>query len=491
VKGVEVSTEVASFGAYKARLTYGKKFSDKFDTMVSASHFASRGPGRLYIKEFDDPLTNNGVAVNADDESSTSFHASVSLDDFSAHATYGSREKGVPTGSFGTFFNDRRTRTTDRRGYVDLKYEHTFDNQVGLMARASYDSYAYDGTYVYDASENSTPQLAFNQDYLRGQWWSGELQVTKTLRKHRFTLGTEFRDNLRQDQGNYDLGVDVQYLDDRRKSKNVAVFLQDEFRISDNLTLSAGARYDHHSTFGGLTKPRVALIYHPAAKTTVKLLYGEAFRAPNNYERFFVSTTYKINPNLKPETITTSELVFEQYLGDHVRVSASGYVYRIEGLISLQTDPADGFVIFRNVERIASRGLEFEVEGKGAGGFEGDIAYTLQQTQNQESRQDLTNSPKHLGKVNLVAPILRQSVFTGFQLQYSSRRRTLNGTDLPAYFLSNLTVFSGKLAKGLDVSFGAYNLFNQKYSDPGSEEHRQNAIEQNGRNLAMKFTFHF
>src|SRR4029453_5444657 len=121
--------------------------------------------------------------------------------------------------------------------------------------------------------------------------------------------------------------------------------VQDEFRIGENLTFTAGARYDHHSTFGGTIKPRLTLIYHPPAKETVKLLYGEAFRAPNNYELYYGSgNSFKTNPDLKPETISTTELVFEKYLGDHMRFAASGYVYRIKGLISQATDPADGLI---------------------------------------------------------------------------------------------------------------------------------------------------
>jgi iron complex outermembrane receptor protein len=268
--------------------------------------------------------------------------------------------------------------------------------------------------------------------------------------------------------------------------------MQDEFRIGDNLTLSAGARYDRHSTFGGTTKPRVALIYHPALKTTVKLLYGQAFRAPNNYELYFGSgITFKPSINLKPETISTTELVLEKYLGDHLRLSASGYIYRIKGLISQVTDEADGLISFRNEERIASRGLEFEMEGKLPGGFEGNIAYTLQQTRNQETGIELTNSPRHLGKLNIIAPLVSRRIFVGFQLQYTSERTTLNGTKLPSFYLSNLTLFSQKIMKRLDLSFGAYNLFNQKYADVGAEEHRQNSIEQSGRNLLLKFTYHF
>lgn len=375
---------------------------------------------------------------------------------------------------------------------MDLQYDHAFTNQLELVARVSYDSYAYNGTYVFDYSDNSTPHIVFNKDSLSGRWWTGELQLAKTVRQHRITLGTEYRDNLRQNQLNYDLDAPPAYIDDRRTSRNFALFVQDEFRIGENLTLSAGARYDHHSAFGGTAKPRLALIYHPAAKTTVKLLYGEAFRAPNNFELYYGSgISFKSSPDLKPETISTSELVFEKYVGDHVRLSASGYIYRIKGLISQETDPVDGLINFKNEGRVASRGLEFEMEGKLAGGFEGNVAYTLQQSRDQKTGQDISNSPRQLGKLNLTAPLLKQRIFAGFQFQYSSQRKTLNGSSLPALYLSNFTLFSRKLAKGLDASFGVYNLFDQKYADPGAEEHRQNGIEQNGRNLALKFTYHF
>ena len=57
--------------------------------------------------------------------------------------------------------------------------------------------------------------------------------------------------------------------------------------------MNVGVRYDRFSTFGDSFNPRAALIYQPRQPTTFKLLYGEAFRAPNAYENYYVSATPK------------------------------------------------------------------------------------------------------------------------------------------------------------------------------------------------------
>lgn len=490
INGTQVSGDLASFGTHSARLTYGNQFKNGLEALVSASYFDSQGHRKLYYKEFDSPSTNNGIAENGDDEKIGNLFTSLSFHNVTARATYGSREKAIPTASFGTIFNDPRNRTYDRRGYVDLNYQKTFANQWGVSARVSYDSYHYDGDYIFDYSDNGS--LVVNKDFSRAEWWGGELQLTRKLaRNHRVTFGAEYRDNRRQDQSNYDEDPKISYIDDRRQSKNRAFYFQDEFTINEKLSLSAGVRYDH-STFGGTTKPRLGLIFHPTEKTTFKFLYGEAFRAPNNYELYYgAAVTFKTNHDLKPETIRTTEVVWEQYFGNRVRLSASGYVYRIKGLISQQTDPIDNLISFRNVQDVGSKGLELELETKLPSGLEGRMGYTLQNTQDRLTKQVLTNSPKQLGKFNLSIPFAKRAVFANVELQYTSKRMTLDGSDTAAVWLPNFTLLSRNLLKGADVSVGVYNIFDRKYGDPGAEEHRQNTIEQNGRNFRLKFTYKF
>ena len=148
-------------------------------------------------------------------------------------------------------------------------------------------------------------------------------------------------------------------------------------------------------------------------------------------------------------------------------------------------------IVYRNVDQIESKSLELEVETKLSNGLNGRLGYTLQHPQKRLTKQTLINSPKHLGKLNLSVPLIRRTVFAGMELQYTSPRRTLDGSDLKSVWLSKLTFFGQRPVSGLDLSLSIYHLFDRKYSDPAADEHRQNAIEQNGRNLRLKLTYRF
>ena len=490
LSGLETAAEAASFGKYKGRLSYGDKFRNGLEMILSGSIYDSKGQD-LYFKEFDDPATNNGVAENCDDDQYRSFFGRLSCRDFILQGGYVSREKGIPTASFESEFNDPRNRTVDGQAYVSLKYKHRFNNQLAVMARLSYNHYNYDGDYVFDYSEDDVPYILVNKDVGRGKCWGGELKLTKNLMaKHRFVLGAEYRDNIQQDQSNYDEKV---YLDDKRDAKNWALYVQDEFQILNPLIFNAGLRYDHYDTFGGTANPRLGLIYTPIEKTSLKLLLGWAFRSPNAYELYYHDgeDTQKSNPDLKTETIETHELVVEQYLGRRLRGSVAGFYYEIDDLISQQTDPADELIVFKNLEKIEARGLELELEWTCDSGLRGRASYTFQYVKNQQTGDVLTNSPKHLAKFSIGVPLIKEKLFAGMESHYMSTRRTLANSDADAFWLTNLTLSGTKLLKGLEVSASVYNLFDKKYGDPGSEEHLPGVIEQDGRSLRLQLTCGF
>jgi iron complex outermembrane receptor protein len=111
------------------------------EMILSGTYYSSDGRD-LYFREFDTPFTNHVKAEKCDYDRSTTFFSKVSYLDFTLEGAYVSRKKGIPTAAFGIAFNDSRNRNYEEGGFVDLKYEHTFSNQLNVMARL-YSGYSH------------------------------------------------------------------------------------------------------------------------------------------------------------------------------------------------------------------------------------------------------------------------------------------------------------------------------------------------------------
>jgi outer membrane receptor for ferrienterochelin and colicins len=493
LKGLDVTGAAGTFASKRGRASYAQKFTNGATLLLSGSSFASHGQRNLYFEEFDSPETNDGIAEDADQDEASHLFGTATYGKFTVQGLFGTRDKVVPTASFGTVFNDPRSRTIETQAFLAAQYDRALKHGWQLGSRVSYNRYLYDGDYVFDHSDTGVATSVVNKDFARGDWWGAELKLSRKLgRRQKLALGAEYRDNVRQDQYNYDEGTSVEYLDDRRDSRNWALLAQDEITLHDKLLVNVGLRHDHYDTFGSTTNPRVGLIYTPATKSTVKLLYGEAFRAPNAYELFWSQTDLaKANPGLKPETNQTSEVVLEQALGARTRLTTTAFFYKVRDLITQQTDPIDNLLVYNNVDAIEARGLELELEGKSASGVEGRVGYTYQRSRNEETGLWLTNSPRHLANVNLMAPLIDRRLFGAVELRQMSSRRTISGNEVSSLFVANLTVSTRSLPKGLNLSASIFNLFDNQYADPGSEEHRQDSIVQSGRSFRVKLTVRF
>jgi iron complex outermembrane receptor protein len=101
------------------------------------------------------------------------------------------------------------------------------------------------------------------------------------------------------------------------------------------------------------------------------------------------------------------------------------------------------------------------------------------------------NYPKHLPKINFIAPLIRKKVFASFEGQYVSKRRSFANTEVGGYFVSNATLFVPVAFHGLNLSFSAYNLFNKRYADPGSAGLIETSVPQDGRTFRLKLTYRF
>ncbi|MDM5178691.1 TonB-dependent receptor [Massilia sp. DJPM01] len=139
-------------------------------------------------------------------------------------------------------------------------------------------------------------------------------------------------------------------------------FVQDEWRIANDWTLTAGVRHDRYSDFGGTTNPRAALVWDAAYNVIIKAIYGRAFRAPHFVEQYTINNPVNVgNPNLNPETIETGELAVSWQPANDWRTSLNLFRYRMRDIIvaAPNADPGTGKT-FRNTGDQSGRGFEFE-----------------------------------------------------------------------------------------------------------------------------------
>ena len=487
VDGAEVSGEYGTFNSYKARATYGKSFANGLEVLVSGSYDDSAGADRLFYKEYDDPSYNNGISSHMDGDSYQSMFGSVSFRDFTLEGGYINREKINPTAPIFLTFNDSRVRTTDGRGYVDLKYTHEFPNAVNLTTKVYYDRSAFKTGYPFG---NPIPSVVY-REVQAGEWWGAEFQLSKKLwDKHVVTAGAEYRNDFHQERT---LSTEtITFPPVLAKRQSYGVYAQGDFALRSNLHFNAGVRYDKYGTFDPTLNPRLALIYNPFPKSTVKLLYGTAFRTPN-----FLELSNPAFQNIKPEKITSYELVYEQGIGEHLRSSVSGYYNQMDDLIVFKGN-------FANINA-ETRGAEAALEGNWAGGIQGRASYTFQKTRNLSMSEPFTDSPEHMFKFNMSVPLVKEKLFAGLEYQYTSSRHTMfidratfasmPGTDAAGFGVFNLTLFSHNLVKNLDISASIYNLLDQSYADPATQNqianHYQNQIQRDGRTFRFKLTYRF
>jgi outer membrane receptor for ferrienterochelin and colicins len=487
--GAALSAAAGSFGAREGNFLLGDTAANGVETTLGASYFESHGHRSLYFPEFDPAVSenwranNSGIASDRDGERAVGVTGSIGRGSLRLSGAFYSRRKEVPTASFDTTFNEAE-ETLDERGYLDATYDAALAPDVHVLGRLAYDQYTYRGNYPYD-------DLPMNRDEAVATSVSTEWQLTKTLAGgHTLVAGMEFGDNLKQRQLNFYLVEPRVYgVQDDRKTRNGGLYVQGELRVSDLLLLNTGLRYDYYfDSFGGTLNPRLGAIFSPTARTTLKLLYGEAFRAPNAYERFYYAANLSTQ-TLEPETIRTYEGVFEQYLGDRDRLSVSLYRYTVDNLITQQVDDL-GELYFDNVSRVSAHGAEIELERKYDNGTMIRGSYAWQKTRNPETSEELTASPHHLAKLNFTLPI-RSWASLGAELQYQGAARTLLGNQADDFTLANVSFQTAPRKDGFQFEAGVYNVFDTRYAYPGAEDHLQDTITQDGRTFRLKVTRRF
>jgi len=475
--------------ARQGRATWGKTLDNGLDVLVSATAYKSDGedlffefPGATGAPHF--YANESGVAYGMDGEEDKELFASLARGPWSFDLSYGDRRKDDPTATYLSEPLVSGQYQRDRYLVTQLQYQDSYaDETLNLLARLFLGRHRYTGQFSY-----GTPY-----SYKGFSDWQGvEVRLLSTTwAGHKLMIGMEYQDNSRRDQSNEDQLDPANNLLIPGSGWRLGVYAQDELALSETLTATLGLRFDSNDVTDNEWSPRAALIWKASPNTTVKGLYGRAHRAPNAYETDFEDAVSQVaNPSLEGESIDTLELVIDQRVRRNLNVRASLYHWNMRGLVTLGTDPLSGLSQYQSGEDIEANGVELSADTTWdwGGRLRGSLSY---QDVAYASGAGLDNSPRFLGKLNLSGPLAATGLRFGYELQYTSERQAIDGSDLDGYWLSNLQLSSYTWVRGLEVSLGLYNLFDTRYEHPGADINWQNALEQDGRSARLKLSYRF
>ncbi len=180
--------------------------------------------------------------------------------------------------------------------------------------------------------------------------------------------------------------------------KSMGLFAQDEFSIMDNLTLTAGLRYDsfkydnkadYDFTKGGKyvydstpeydrLNPRFAVNYQYSNDLSIYGSYSQAYRAPVIYD-YYASAYYssKNNYELKPETFTQYELGTRYKFSQWLNIDAAIYQILIKDMLDSAYNTAGKYMGRQNINEATMKGFELMLSGKPIDKLSYSIAYTF------------------------------------------------------------------------------------------------------------------
>lgn len=258
-------------------------------------------------------------------------------------------------------------------------------------------------------------------------------------------------------------------------ARHESLYLQDEFKLSPALGLTAGLRHDQHERFGEAWSPRLYAVWHVAGDWTLKGGASTGFKPPTlkqispGYQEDEGPYTYVSNPSLRPEKNRGAELglgwdrpeagvqlmVFENRLRDlivPVLISSSG--------------PRSSFR-FENVDRARLRGLELSARARWGQGFSSALSYQYLDARDGQ-QQRLEKRPRHtLGaELNWVSgpwrAQLRGERSSGQLLAPATAGQPLLA--VPAVTLSSASL-GRSLGPQLDLDLGVSNLGNTSLAE--------------------------
>lgn len=188
-----------------------------------------------------------------------------------------------------------------------------------------------------------------------------------------------------------------------------AIYIQSLYKLKEQLSLSAGVRFENSPGSYDEWTPRVSGLYIiPVTETSIRISYGQGFRTPNLNEMFhpFMGNFTVGDSDLKPERSTNYEIGIKQPLFRE-EVFIEGTVYRIDlkDQISINEEG-----IFTNIDKAEIQGIETGLKWNITEGLGAEIGYTRTITKDLATGDPLAGIPNYKWTGDIVYKPLKRLI---------------------------------------------------------------------------------
>ncbi|PPA29570.1 ligand-gated channel protein [Aeromonas jandaei] len=357
----------------------------------------------------------------------------------------------------------------------------------------------HDGQYDFGSS-SSYLQQETNSNPARKMELTNTIADTHTqfiLGAHYLSVGGQYRYEDLHDQGN---NLKVANPATQLTRWSWAMFVEDEWSLTDSFALTGGARMDRDQNYGSHWSPRLYGVWHLDDSWTLKGGVSTGYRSPDL--RMSAANWGQVtgggsldgmlvgNPELKPETSVSEEigLLWNGYQGFNAGVTLfnTDFKNKISEVrrCTSKSDPActlNGhsydFISDRvNVDKANMRGVESMMDWAINDKWSVSGSYTFTQSEQKSgplAGNALNQMPRHMvnGSVDWKTTedlnLWSRVNFRGETSEYLSRVKMAEGTPSYTFFDMGLVY---KANKYLDLTAGVYNLFDKTvdYSSYGT-----------------------
>ena len=511
----EAGVSTAEYGVFRARAASVLKTAH-VGAWISASYAHATGRDFTfpeYQGDATDPNVErgyggfpvNGLARAVDGFEAGTVTGRVTYKALTAQFLWNSRTKKIPTGIYGTIFNDPNNTFTDIHGFGEVRFEPQITRDLQWLSRGHINISDFRSVGMYPAPDGPS------YDSFRGRWAGLEQRfVYAPSSALRLTLGGEAIRHFQARQVGYN--SQGHYITDSAGNAGrddpfsvVAGYVLGDFVPTPAFKISAGARLDYLSNLDSFDlaasiNPRLAFIVKPYEGGNLKIMGGKAFRAPSVYELYYRSTTQEISAGLRPEQIYSGEIEFTHRFSSTVSAVLAGYVNVVKDLIELR-DLSDYRTQYANAGALVrAMGTEFEMRRDWRQGWMLSASYSYQNVQyvNDPTLREVPNAPSHLASFRGAFPILGRTLMGMTRLTVEGPRadRNVRVTDPPQGTTDWAAIWdlvlSGEVERmGVRYNVGLYNVANWRYDAVLSGEFRQRTIVQNGRTVLASLSTWF